>query len=456
MSVEHVSIVHLFRHNKNFTKLYIARVVSLFGDWFHFLALIALLRGMGRAEASDIAWLLIFKTLPSLFMTPLAGVMADRYSRRSIMLATDILRCLIVLAIYLVLWFPSLTFLYSLVILQASLSSFFDPARQALLPDIVSPEELTAANAVGAATWSIMLTLGSAIGGAFTAYFGWQWALAVDALSYVLSGIFLLYVYEPQWQREARPSESNFWGAALSALGITEMIAGLRYVLTRPRILSLMLCKSGWCLAGGITLVLTVLGERSYPIFGQAMLGVALLYAARGLGTCFGPILGRWWTQSDSKAMEKTIFPAYLCGAVFYIALTIAPNPMIAALLVVLAHFGGSTVWVFSTIRLQQLVPGQIRGRVFAAEQGLFTAMLSLSTWIYGQIIDRSWLSLSWTVAALGLSLLIPSMIWLLRGCILGWAGPEADEEAKLTITPDQQSSPSSHIYQPDKSMRCE
>lgn len=427
-----VPILQLFRRNRNFTKLYLARVISLFGDWFHFLAIIALLREMGRGDASDVGWLLIFKTLPALVMTPLAGVAADRYSRRGIMLATDILRCGAVLCLFLVLIFPSVGLLYALVILGAALGSFFDPARQAILPDIVTAEELTTANAVGAATWSVMLTVGAALGGLFTAYFGWQAALAVDALSYIISFLFLLKVYEPPWDK-AEQERPLSWGARwLSALGITDMIFGLRYVLGRPRILSLILCKFAWCLAGGITLVLTILGEKVYPIFGQAMLGVALFYAARGLGTGFGPILGRWWTESEPKAMEKSIFFAYSCGGVFYCLLPLAPNAAVAALCVILAHLGGSTVWVFSTIRLQQLVPSQVRGRVFAAEQGLFTAMLALSTWLYGELIDTEALPLPWVVACLGLSLFFPAGLWLLRGAALGWAGAQAEEEAQL------------------------
>lgn len=427
-----VTILQLFRRNRNFTKLYLARVISLFGDWFHFLAIIALLRDLGQVDAKDVGWLLIFKTLPSLVMTPLAGVAADRYSRRGIMLASDLLRCVVVLSLFLILIFPSVPFLYALVILQTALGSFFDPARQAILPDIVLPEELTTANAVGAATWSVMLTVGSALGGLFTAYFGWQAALAVDALSYIISFLILLKVYEPPWDRAPANKSSSRAARWLSFLGITDMIYGLRYVAGRPRVLSLILCKFAWCLAGGITLVLTILGEQVYPIFGQAMLGVALFYAARGLGTCFGPILGRWWTDSDPKAMEKSIFLAYGCGGLFYCLLPLAPNAAVAALCVVLAHLGGSTVWVFSTIRLQQLVPSQVRGRVFAAEQGLFTAMLALSTWLYGVLIDEKPISLSWIVACLGFSLFLPALLWLARGAALGWAGTMADEEARL------------------------
>jgi predicted MFS family arabinose efflux permease len=423
-----VTVAALFRQNRSFTKLYFARLVSLLGDWFNMLAIIALLRDLGEGGAGGIGWLLIFKTLPSLVMTPFAGAAADRYSRRSLMMATDLARALVVLAMFVTLIWPSTTLVYLLVILQSSLSAFFEPARQALLPDIVSPEELTTANAIGAATWSAMLTVGAALGGLFTARFGWQLALVVDALSYLVSMLFLLGLAEPP-----RPARRAAADAGLAAsLGLVDARAGLRYALGRPRILSLMLVKAGWCVAGGITLVLTVLGERVYPLGGKPMLGVALLYSARGLGTAIGPFLGRWWSGNEPAAMERLILPGFLCGAAFYALLSLVESPELAALVVVIAHFGGSLNWVFSTIRLQQLVPSEVRGRVFALEQGLFTTVLSVSTWAYGWLIDHEAFALETAPLLLGLSLTVPSACWLLRGLSLGWGGEAAELEARL------------------------
>ena len=425
-----VTVAALFRQNRSFTKLYLARLVSLLGDWFNMLAIIALLRDLGEVGAGGVGWLLIFKTLPSLAMTPFAGAAADRYPRRNLMMATDLARALVVLAMFLTLIWPSTTLVYLLVILQSSLSAFFEPARQALLPDIVSPEELTTANAIGAATWSAMLTVGAALGGLFTARFGWQLALVVDALSYLISMLFLIDLVEPP--RPARLEAPN--PSLASSLGLIEARAGLRYALRRPRILSLMLVKAGWCVAGGITLVLTVLGERVYPIEGEPMLGVALLYSARGLGTAAGPFLGRWWSDNEPAAMERLILPGFLCGAAFYVVLALVESPALAAAVVVIAHFGGSLNWVFSTIRLQQLVPSEVRGRVFALEQGLFTAMLSVSTWSYGWCIDHEAFRLETAPMLLGLSLTVPSACWLARGLVLGWGGEAAEREALLTV----------------------
>lgn len=424
-----VGVGELFRGNRGFRALYGARLVSLFGDWFNLLAIIALLRELGEDGAGVLAWVLIFKTLPNVLMAPIAGVVADRFSRRSIMIASDLLRFIVVLGFFLVQLYPQVSLLVALVMLQAALGAFFEPARNAILPDIVSDQELTAANTMDAATWSAMLTLGAAAGGLFTAAFGWRMALLVDAGSYLLSFIFMLGVPEVGAPKERAPGPRDL----ADALGLRDMAWGLRYIRTRPRVLSLALVKSGFCLAGGITLTLTMLGERVYPIFGQPELGVAMFYVARGLGTGVGPFLSRWLAREDAGAMERCIGYGFLCAALFYMALPLAPAAAVAALIVMVAHFGGSTIWVFSTIRLQQLVPGEVRGRVFAAEQACFTSTLAAMTWIYGRIMDSDLLPLPWVPALLGLSLLLATALWALRGWRFGWAGAAARQEAALS-----------------------
>ncbi len=413
-----VGYVDLLRGNRSFRLLFSARVTSLFGDWFNTLALLALLRDLGGVDASSFAWILILKSLPALAAAPLAGILADRLSRRRILIATDLLRAVIVGFMLCLLWLPSVGLLYTLVVLQTMLSALFEPARAALLPDLVKPEELTAANAIGAAAWSTMLTLGSAAGGVFTAYLGWELALVVDVLTYLVSAALLQRLREP-----ARCTGPKKPARSLADLtGWAEIREGLSYVMERPRVLSLLLVKSGWCLAGGVTLVLTVLGERVFPIGGEPMIGVAALYIARGVGTGFGPILARWVSRSEPREMERLIVYGFLCGAVFYVALAQVSQVAVACVVIACAHLGGATVWVFSTIRLQQIVPTEVRGRVFAAEQGLFTVVLAISTGAYGVAIDAAPDRLSFAVLALGVSLLVPGLLWLQRGRRLGWA----------------------------------
>ena len=103
------------------------------------------------------------------------------------------------------------------------------------------------------------------------------------------------------------------------------------------------------------------------------MLGVTFLYVARGVGTGLGPFGARALSRSVPAAMERMIGYGFAMGAGFYLVLPLAPNLAFAALIVALAHLGGATVWVFSSIRLQQVVPTSVRGRVFAFENAAFT-----------------------------------------------------------------------------------
>ena len=401
--------IELLRGNRNFRHLYLARLVSLFGDWFNLLAALALLRAIGAESAGAFGGVLILKMLPSALLAPVAGVVADRVSRRTLMIVADVLRAGIVACMLTVLWVPEPMLVYALLACQSAVSVFFEPARSAMLPDIVRPSELTAANALGAATWSTMLALGSAIGGLFTAALGWHAALVVDVGSYLLSAVLLVGIHEPDWKR----STSN---GLLS--GFSTMVDGVRYMQRHATVWTMALAKCGWTFgAGATTLLLTLLGERVFvEALDQGLLAVTVLYVARGIGTGSGPILARWISGGHPPTMERLIGLSYLVGSVFYLGVSAAPSLWSAAAMVVLAHIGGATCWVFSTIRLQQLVPSHFRGRVFAAEYAAFTLSSVLVITLYSALADHMGLAPRTLLAAVGLTLLVPAMAWAARG----------------------------------------
>ena len=237
---EQVGIGELFRSNRDFRNLFFGRLVSLFGDWFNLLAILALLRALGEDSANAVAILLVAKSLPAL-IAPLAGVLVDRLPRRQLMIAADAVRALVVLAMLGLTWFPSIPVLYGLVVVQTLLGSLFEPARNAILPDLVRPNALTAANAASAASWSLMLAIGSALGGLFTDAFGWQAALVLDAATYVGSVAFLAHVRDPGSRRPAAVARG-----LLGALGLLDLVEGFRFMVQRPRIWTLALVKPLW------------------------------------------------------------------------------------------------------------------------------------------------------------------------------------------------------------------
>jgi hypothetical protein len=174
-----------------------------------------------------------------------------------------------------------------------------------------------------------------------------------------------------------------------------------------------LLVKTGWGLAGGVLLLLTIFGQRVFPIGSSSAAGIGVLYGARGVGAALGPIALRWMLGQDPSVLRRSIGPAFFVIGVFYGALSIATALPVAALCVLLAHCGGSILWVFSTVLLQMEVPDEYRGRVFAAELALFTLVSSLSSYLTGFYLDRG-VSARSVSLVLGALFFFPGAAWML------------------------------------------
>ena len=177
------------------------------------------------------------------------------------MIISDLARAIVVLGFLFVRRADQLWIIYVLTVLQLALSTFFEPAKTAVIPSIVSDRELVSANAISSVTWSVMLTLGAAIGGLITGWFGTDVAFVLDALTFALSAALIARVRFPR-----RPVRERGKLSVGRALGITETIEGARYVKHRPRVIALLLVKPAWGLGGGILTLLAVFGERVYKL----------------------------------------------------------------------------------------------------------------------------------------------------------------------------------------------
>ena len=162
-----VGYFELLGTNANFRWLWSGQLVSLLGDWFNLIASALLIRSLTDSKFA-LGVLFTIRMLAPFFISPIAGICADRYNRKHILIISDIIRGLLILGFLFVRTEEDIPLLYVLTTLLFGVSGFFSPARSAILPDITSTNELGTANALSATTWSIMLALGAAIGG-FTA-----------------------------------------------------------------------------------------------------------------------------------------------------------------------------------------------------------------------------------------------------------------------------------------------
>ena len=400
--------LNLLRSNRNFRLLFVGQTVSQLGDWFNAVAVYALLLDL-TGSATAVAWMLIVQFLPMALVGPLAGVVVDRVNRRKLMIASDIVRGFVILGLLVVRRPDQIWIAYAVMACTIAASAFFEPARTATIPNITTAEELMPANALSAAMWSAMLAVGASVGGVVTAAAGRNVAFTINALSFFASAFFIA-----RTQYDATPPAAARPAGLAAMLGVTDLVEGLRYVRRHAHVAALMCVKAGWGLAGGVLLLLTIFGQRVFPVAGGAAAGIGVLYGARGVGAGLGPIALRWIVGQSPRRLRQAIGPAFFIVGIFYVALAAAPSLAVAALWVLCAHFGGSILWVFSTVLLQLEVPDRFRGRVFAAELALVTLVTSASGYWTGYELDRVGRSPRTLSFVLGALFCLPGFLWLM------------------------------------------
>ena len=394
-----VGYFELLRQNPNFRWLWGGQIVSLLGDWFNLIAsaiLIAELTDSGLA----LGVLFTIRMLAPFVVAPIAGIFADRYNRKHLLIITDLVRAIVVLGFLFVQDANDIWLLYVLTVLLFGVSGFFSPARSAILPDITSPQELGTANTLGAASWSVMLAVGAAIGGLTTGLFGSQTAFVIDGFTFAISAGLLLKI--------RLPSSSSTAGETPTRVRLT----ALRYMLQHPDILIIAMHKAAISLlmSSGLQVVLVEISNSYFVIGVGGALSLGMIYCINGIGSGIGPILARRWTGDRDKPLRISITLGYLI-AVVGIAI-MAPLLNFGSVLLggLVRSIGGGIVWVFSTQLLLQRSPNEIRGRIFGTEFALFTLMGGASSMIIGILLDRFQIQvILWGIAALNL---IPALLW--------------------------------------------
>ncbi len=402
----------LLRYNRNFRRLWIAQVVSETGDWFYMVSLYAmLLEFTGRAQVLGFAFVL--QVLPQALTGPIAGVINDHFSRKRVMVFSDIARFFIIGSILFVRSASRVWMIYPLLFVETVMWGLFEPARNSMIPNIVSEEDVIIANTVSSTTWSVNLFLGAAIGGVVAVWLGRDLTIALDVLTFLVSAWLIAGM------RFAEPHLEGLEHIRLrDALNFAPMIDGFRYIGRQPRMLRTVLVKAGMGLSGASWVLFPILGRHVFPIFRHgftpekaAMAGMAALMAARGLGSALGPTLGAPWAQQNDRRLRYGIFLGFMLSAAGYCALAFTQNAWLAYFEIIVSHAGSAVVWVFSTTLLQLMSEDKFRGRIFSAELALCTVTLAATSFSAGYALDRH-VAINTVLMATGLLIGISTILW--------------------------------------------
>lgn len=276
--------VHLLR-DARFSAFWVGQAISMFGDRLHQIALGALVFATtGSYMATGLVFLMA--AIPNLFLGPIAGGFVDRWDQKRVMVASDLLRALLVLLIP-VAASIDIVLVYPMALLVTCVSLFFRPARAAVVPRIVRPDDLLAANSALWTAESVADIVGYPIGAAFVAFVGVELALAfwVDAATYVISAVLIMALVVPPAARVVARTA----GGALRAFR-DELAEGWAVMRSHPVLLqnTLVGAVAQMCIGAMITLPLPYVEQAFGSRYMDPVEAWGLLEASIGLGNLIG------------------------------------------------------------------------------------------------------------------------------------------------------------------------
>lgn len=398
-----VGYIQILRNNHSFRRLFVAQELSYIGDWFTVIALFIL-----AGEASDnsplaIAGVLATRSFSLAAVTPFTGMLADRYSRKGLMITSDLAACVILVIVLQFDLLNNLSSVYFLAVAMVAAKSIFDPAQYAYLPNICSEEELLTANALGSGGWSIALGIGASVGGLTIANYGITTALWIDAVTFLVSAICIMNL--PSGGPDISEREN-----ATPRVVSKEITDGWKYILKNPEVRRLVIAKALWSSGGGAQIFLLILIGMEAG-FGDIAAGIGILFMARGFGSGFGPMAGR-------KMMNNKILQPYLIGlavgtsGIFYIIISLMEWSNLLLLMIFISHAASGFNWVQSTTLTQERAGDEWRGRVAGADFLALTFMMGTSAITAGFILENNLLQLREVIA-------LSAMIQIIMG--IGW-----------------------------------
>src|SRR5947209_3280975 len=348
--------------------------------------------------------------LPCNFVGPTSGMVKDRLKRKHVMIASDMIRFGVVLAMLFVRSRSMVWLVYPLLLAETTMAAFFEPARSAVIPNIACEDEVLIANTLSSATWSVNLLIGAAVGGVVAAFFGRDTVFILNSLSFLTSAVLIggMHFKEPHTDAAASLRFRDL-------VDFSPVMEGIRYIRNHRTLLPTVFAKAGELMVGPSWVIFTVMGAREFAVHGHginsaggAMLGMSILLGGRGIGALVGPLISARWAGQKDRRLRYGILFGYLAISAGYGVLGASRSVWMAAVCAMLAHAGGSTVWVFSTTLLQLHSEDRFRGRVFSADLGLASLTFAVTAYLCGRFLDLG-VSVRIVSTGTGLFMLIPA-----------------------------------------------
>lgn len=394
----------LLRRAPDFRRLFLATIASGIGTWLATVALVVDVFDR-TGDATWVSALLIVEFLPIVVIGLLAGPLIDRLPRRSILVASDLARVAVFVAL------PFAGSAAGIVLLAAAAgvaTSFFRPAVYAGLPNLVGDDDLPRANGLLNSFDNLTWAVGALAGGVLVAASGPDVAYLLNAASFVVSALFIVRI-RGRLEEGGETSGEGHW---------RELDEGFRLVRHTRALVAVLFAWSLALVATAFVNVAEIVLAKQ--VFDSGDFGYGLLLAATGVGLAAGSLAAPEWVTE--RGLRAPYGASILVMAVGTGAAAVAPNVWVAALFVAANGFGNGIAIICNALIVQRGAPDRLRGRVFTFLMSASYGVLGLGMVVAGPLTNLLGAREMWWIAA---------GVFALAG-VTGYVllGGEADEPA--------------------------
>ena len=395
--MDSLTYIQLLRHNRSFRRLWIGQVISELGNWFNFIAVLGLVRVVSHAAPEVTTIVLIVRLVPFTLFAPLAGAFVDRWSRRTVMITTDLLRVVVALGPLLIRGPQDLWIAYLCTALLSFFGTFFEAAKNAAVPNITGERDLLAGNALMFSSRFLLMSVGAALGGWTAAHVGYAAAFIINAASFIVSAYSVWLVPDRETRQErtevaAREAKSRYTGYW------SDMREGWTYIVSHAPVATILGINIIWAVGGGAS---NLLADRLGALVFAGQNGispdsaVAALYFASGMGLFLGLMIARRvgayfeLKQGTIGFIGWTLF----AQGIFFGLSGVMPTLWASCLLLMVSRLLLGAEFAVQETLLMRLVPDHLRGRVStsdrAGEMLIWTFSTAIAGWSLHSITAR-------------------------------------------------------------------
>ncbi|CAN5447949.1 MFS transporter [soil metagenome] len=417
-----LTYTQLIKSNRNFRNLLWGQVVSELGNWFNFIAGLGLVRLVSDASPTAAGIFFLCRLLPFALFSPIAGTFVDRFSRRQVMIWSDLIRVAVALAFLFVTSAENLWIAYLATIILSTVGAFFEGAKNATTPNLTGKDGLLAGTALMFSTRFLLMAIGSALGGWAAAVFGYEVAFIINAVSFAISAFSVWLIPEAATreisvEEEKKSSEFDAIKAQRESF-VTELKEGFNYTIKNHFALTILIMNVIWATGGG---AINVIFERLGGVFFAQKdawnpdLAVGVLWTASGLGLTLGMLVAHRTEAVIDNRNRRISFIGWslIAHGILFSVGGFMPNLWLIALFTFISRAIVGVEYAVQETMFQRSLPDRIRGRISTLDRGAEMTIFGLSSYFASELMY--YISPQFLTAISGILSASAGIVWFIR-----------------------------------------